>query len=136
MCQPRRVEASPIPGFGRLAHLSVDSRVEEHSRTERHIRIGLAKRGVSCVALLIDDKTPHTCAAVWEALPLGQDVFDGKYARNEIYTLLPAFAAAEPDTGELPHRPDTGRRRVLRVWQPAAEHRLARLRTGWSPADG
>jgi hypothetical protein len=62
----------------------------------RMIRVSLDKRGVSCVARLLDDAAPRTCAAVWDALPLSAPVFHGKYARNEIYTLLPAFAPAEP----------------------------------------
>ncbi|MEU0602617.1 DUF3830 family protein [Streptomyces sp. NPDC006393] len=65
---------------------------------DRHIEISLEKRGVSCVARLLDDRAPHTCEAVWNALPLGKDVFHGKYARNEIYTLVPAFAPEEPGT--------------------------------------
>lgn len=62
----------------------------------RYLKISLAKRGVSCTARLLDDKAPVTCAAVWDALPLGGDVFHAKYARNEIYALLPAFAPEEP----------------------------------------
>jgi len=58
----------------------------------RLIRVTLEKRGVSCVARLLDDEAPRTAAAVWNALPLSGQVFHGKYARNEIYTLLPAFA--------------------------------------------
>ncbi|MER6978743.1 DUF3830 family protein [Streptomyces carpinensis] len=65
---------------------------------DRHIEISLEKRGVSCVARLLDDRAPRTCEAVWNALPLGKDVFHGKYARNEIYTLVPAFAPQEPGT--------------------------------------
>jgi len=62
----------------------------------RHIRVTLDKRGVSCVARLLDDEAPRTCDAVWNALPLSAAVFHGKYARNEIYTLLPAFTAVAP----------------------------------------
>jgi hypothetical protein len=62
----------------------------------RFIEISLKQRGVSCVARLLDDLAPRTCAAVWDALPLGGDAYHAKYARNEIYTLLPMFAAAEP----------------------------------------
>lgn len=65
---------------------------------DRHIEISLEKRGVGCVARLLDDRAPRTCEAVWNALPLGKDVFHGKYARNEIYTLVPAFAEVEPGT--------------------------------------
>ena len=62
----------------------------------RLITVSLDKRGVSCVARMLDDEAPRTCAAVWDALPLSAAVFHGKYARNEIYTLLPAFAPADP----------------------------------------
>ncbi|WP_181788429.1 DUF3830 family protein [Streptomyces phytophilus] len=62
----------------------------------RFVEVSLAKRGVRCTAKLLDDRAPVTCAAVWDALPLGGDVYHAKYARNEIYALLPAFAEAEP----------------------------------------
>lgn len=64
----------------------------------RYISITLDKRGVSCVARLLDDKAPRTCAAMWDALSLSGDAYHAKYARNEIYTLLPPFADAEPGT--------------------------------------
>ncbi|WP_455353590.1 DUF3830 family protein [Streptomyces sp. SYSU K217416] len=63
---------------------------------DRYVDVMLDKRGVRCTAKLLDDRAPLTCAAVWEALPLGGDVYHAKYARNEIYALLPAFAAQEP----------------------------------------
>ncbi|TLS44772.1 DUF3830 family protein [Streptomyces montanus] len=63
---------------------------------DRYIEVSLVKRGVHCTAKLLDDRAPITCEAVWNALPLGSDVYHAKYARNEIYTLLPAFAPAEP----------------------------------------
>jgi hypothetical protein len=62
----------------------------------RFITIALEKRGVSCVARLLDDEAPRTCKAVWESLPLGGDAYHAKYARNEVYTLVPRFAAEEP----------------------------------------
>ncbi|MFD1831777.1 DUF3830 family protein [Streptomyces desertarenae] len=63
---------------------------------DRFISVSLDKRGVSCTAKLLDDRAPVTCDAVWNALPPAGDVYHAKYARNEIHTLLPAFAAAEP----------------------------------------
>ncbi|MEU4996607.1 DUF3830 family protein [Streptomyces sp. NPDC021622] len=63
---------------------------------DRYIEVSLAKRGVQCTAKLLDDRAPITCAAVWDALPLGEDVYHAKYARNEIYALFPAFADREP----------------------------------------
>ncbi|KIF74581.1 hypothetical protein QR77_12555 [Streptomyces sp. 150FB] len=64
--------------------------------TERYVQVSLDKRGVRCTAKLLDDRAPVTCAAVWDALPLGSDVYHAKYARNEIYALFPAFAEKEP----------------------------------------
>lgn len=62
----------------------------------RRVEIRLEKRRARCVAELLDDLAPRTCRAVWEALPRGGDAFHAKYARNEIYTLVPAFAPEEP----------------------------------------
>ncbi|GAB04311.1 DUF3830 family protein [Gordonia amarae] len=64
--------------------------------TERFISVTLRQRGVKAVAKLLDDEAPRTAAAVWDALPLGDQVFHGKFARNEIYTLVAAFADTEP----------------------------------------
>ncbi|MFD7918380.1 DUF3830 family protein [Streptomyces sp. NPDC059740] len=64
--------------------------------TERYIEVSLDKRGVTCTAKLLDDRAPITCNAVWNALPLGGDVYHAKYARNEIYALVPPFAPEEP----------------------------------------
>ncbi|MGW2339736.1 DUF3830 family protein [Streptomyces sp. NPDC001661] len=63
---------------------------------DRFIEVSLPKRGVTATAKLLDDRAPITCAAIWNALPLGSDVYHAKYARNEIYTLVPAFAPQEP----------------------------------------
>jgi hypothetical protein len=60
------------------------------------VRIGLARRGVSCVAELLEKDAPRTSAAVWEALgrgPLAGDAQHAKYARNEVYTMVPRFAS-------------------------------------------
>jgi hypothetical protein len=62
----------------------------------RFIQLALEKRGVVCVARLLDADAPRTCQAVWDALPLGGDAFHAKYARNEVYTLLPPFTTREP----------------------------------------
>lgn len=55
----------------------------------RFLSITLTSRGVSCRARLLDDAAPRTCALVWEALPVAGQAYHGKYARNEVYTLLP-----------------------------------------------
>jgi hypothetical protein len=62
----------------------------------RRITITLEKRAVTCVAELLDADAPNTCEAVWRALPLGGDAYHAKYARNEVYTMVPRFAATEP----------------------------------------
>lgn len=62
----------------------------------RFISVSLRKRGVSCIARLLDDEAPRTAAAIWDGLPQSGQVFHGKYARNEIYYLVPAFAREEP----------------------------------------
>jgi hypothetical protein len=62
----------------------------------RYITITLDKRGVSCTARLLDEAAPRTAAAVWDALPLSAPVYHGKYARNEIYALMPQFAQRDP----------------------------------------
>jgi hypothetical protein len=60
------------------------------------MRISLERRGVSCVAELLDKDAPRTCEAVWTALPQGGDAQHAKYARNEVYTMVPPFAAEPP----------------------------------------
>ncbi|WP_427869967.1 DUF3830 family protein [Leucobacter luti] len=62
----------------------------------RYIKITLVNRGVSCLARLLDEEAPRTSEAVWAALPQEGQVYHGKYARNEIYNLVPAFAETEP----------------------------------------
>lgn len=62
----------------------------------RHLEITLAKRGVTCVARLLDEEAPRTCALVWEALPLAGEAFHAKYARNEVYTFVPPIGEAGP----------------------------------------
>lgn len=62
----------------------------------RYIEISLTKRGVSCVAELLDDDAPRTAEAVWQSLPLEGDAYHAKYARNEVYTFVEPFADPEP----------------------------------------
>jgi Protein of unknown function (DUF3830) len=62
----------------------------------RYLDISLPERGITCVARLLDEQAPRTCAAVWNALPLGSDVYHAKYARNEIYTFVPTFTEVAP----------------------------------------
>ena len=60
----------------------------------RHMIIKLESRGVSCRARLLQEQAPGTCAAVWDALPVSGGAFHAKFARNEVYTLLPRITAA------------------------------------------
>ena len=62
----------------------------------RYIEITLERRQARCVAEMLDAQAPRTCAAVWDALPQSGDAFHGKYARNEIYTLVEDFAPEPP----------------------------------------
>jgi len=62
----------------------------------RYMEVLLKKRKVRCVARLLDEEAPKTCEAVWRALPREGPVYHAKYASNEIYTLVPAFAEVEP----------------------------------------
>lgn len=62
----------------------------------RFISVTLETRNVTCIARLLDEEAPRTANAVWDALPLSGQVFHGKYARNEIYNLVPSFAETEP----------------------------------------
>ncbi|MGY3565252.1 DUF3830 family protein [Sinomonas sp. RB5] len=62
----------------------------------RYITITLERRGVTARARLLDEEAPRTAEAVWQALPLKGDVFHGKFARNEVYTLVAPFSAEEP----------------------------------------
>ena len=60
------------------------------------LRISLERRGVSCTAELLEKEAPRTCAAVWEALahgPLAGPAQHAKYARNEVYTMVPRIGA-------------------------------------------
>ncbi|WP_218220118.1 DUF3830 family protein [Nesterenkonia sp. Act20] len=62
----------------------------------RYLTVTLEKRGVTARARLLDEEAPRTAEAVWKALPQSGQVFHGKFARNEVYALFPAFAAEEP----------------------------------------
>ncbi len=62
---------------------------------ERYMEVAFRKRGVRCIARMLDDLAPKTCEAVWNALPQENDAFHAKYANNEVYTLVPPFAPIE-----------------------------------------
>jgi Protein of unknown function (DUF3830) len=89
----------------------------------RRIEIRLERRGASCIARLLDELAPRTCAALWEALPQGGDAFHGKYARNEVYTLVEDFADPEPGLENSTITPIPGD--VCAWWFSAEELRSA-----------
>ncbi|TDE92798.1 DUF3830 family protein [Occultella glacieicola] len=60
----------------------------------RFITITLELRGVTCRARLLDGDAPATSQAVWEVLPQSGDAVHAKFARNEVYALLPRITAA------------------------------------------
>ena len=62
----------------------------------KRMEIRLEKRGVSCVAELLEEDAPQTCEIVWNALPLEGDVYHAKYASNEIYCLVPPIRGDAP----------------------------------------
>ena len=62
----------------------------------RLITVSLDKRGVSCVARMLDDEAPSTFSSVWVFFPFSFFFFFNDTATTEIYTLLPAFAPADP----------------------------------------
>lgn len=62
----------------------------------RYIEISLERRQVRARARLLDDLAPLTCQMIWDHLPQASEVYHAKYARNEIYALVPAFADPEP----------------------------------------
>jgi hypothetical protein len=109
------------------------------SETTRRIEIRLEQRGVTCVARLLDDRAPRTCAAVWESLPQGGDAFHGKYARNEIYTLVESFA--DPELGSASHgygperRPRPGARIVDLALFYERNNLLLNPDIGWVPGN-
>ena len=74
----------------------------------RHVTINLARHDVTCVARLLDDEAPRTADAVWDALPISSQVFHGKYARNEIYLLVPEFAERDPGKENITITPIPG----------------------------
>ena len=90
---------------------------------QRRLEIRLEQRGVSCIARLLDEQAPRTCAAMWDALPQGGDAFHGKYARNEIYTLVEDFAPAPPGRENSTVTPIPGD--VCAFWFTAEELRSA-----------
>ena len=86
----------------------------------RLMEIRLERRNVACVARLLDEDAPLTCDIVWNALPLGGDVWHAKFAMNEIYCLVPPIqgdAIANVDRREA----ITGARRCQYTYKDAQD---------------
>jgi hypothetical protein len=66
---------------------------------------------------------------IWQALPQGGDAFHGKYARNEIYTLVDSFAETEPEPENTTITPIPGD--VCAFWFSATE--LGSASHGYTP---
>jgi hypothetical protein len=102
----------------------------------RYIEIALERREARCIAELLDAQAPRTCAAFWDALPQGGDAFHGKYARNEVYTLVEDFAPEPPGLENTTITPIPGD--VCAFWFTAEE--LGSASHGYSadraPRDG
>src|SRR5919199_630797 len=94
----------------------------------RYIEIAFQKRQARCIAELLDAQAPRTCAAVWDALPQGGAAFHGKYARNEVYTLVEDFAPTPPGLENTTITPIPGD--VCGVWFTGQE--LASASPGYS----
>jgi hypothetical protein len=62
----------------------------------KRVTLTLKHSGVKGTAVLMEDKAPLTCAAVWEGLPIEGPVFHAKWANNELYTIVPPLTADEP----------------------------------------
>jgi len=74
----------------------------------RYMEIRLEKRGVSCVARLLDYEAPETTDLVWSALPLSGDAWHAKYAMNEVYCLVPPIGGEGPGLENSTIVPTTG----------------------------
>ena len=62
----------------------------------KHIRYGMRNRSASLELRLRWDRSPKSCAALVDALPIEGPAFHGKYANFEVYTLVPMVAAGDP----------------------------------------
>lgn len=85
------------------------------ARLER-VRLGLRRHGAAVTLKLRWDRSPATCEALARRLPVEEQVWHAKYAHNEIYVLVEAWAedpprewmCAYPGPGDLmyiPHPP-------------------------------
>jgi hypothetical protein len=68
---------------------------------ERFMEIRLEKRGVGCVAWLLDDDAPLTAEIAWSALTPGGDAWHAKSGRGRATVPAGASIAAMNGGGEL-----------------------------------
>ena len=81
---------------------------EGGSHVAKYMEIRLEKRGVSCVARLLEYEAPETCDIVWNALPITADAWHAKYAMNEVYCLVPPIRGDAPGLENSTIVPTTG----------------------------
>ena len=55
----------------------------------RRIELALKLKKARAVATFLEEESPRTCAAVWDALPIEGETFHAKWAGRELYTLVP-----------------------------------------------
>jgi len=99
----------------------------------RRIEISFTRRGIRCVATLLEDAAPRTCRAVWDALPLEGDAFHARWAGREVYSLFPPFASDPGQENSIIH-PIPGDLLYIPVSESAVDLPPAR-RTGQSFVD-
>src|SRR5699024_4212539 len=59
-----------------------------------YITVTREQRDLSCRVQLLDDQAPATAQAVWDVLPVTGDAVHAKFARNEVYALVPRITSA------------------------------------------
>lgn len=82
----------------------------------QYLRLGLRQRRASIKLKLRWDRSPWTCAAIVERLPIEAQVWHAKYANNEVYTLIPVhnevyrgeWRCIYPGPGDLMYLPIDG----------------------------
>jgi len=57
----------------------------------KYVEVTLENADVTATAELLEEEAPVTTSAVWENLPAESDVYHGKWAGKELYSLLPAW---------------------------------------------
>jgi hypothetical protein len=61
----------------------------------RSIVLQIPEHDVSAVADLLEKEAPHTCALVWDRLPLEGRLVHGMYSGPELFIVLPGLPAVD-----------------------------------------